>query len=371
MKLFQLVALAATSLFVIGCQQDPGSLTEAGQTPASPDQSFGLKVPANLELQEGVPVQIPIHAWAPASWNAKLRVENLPPGAEFDSQAMVINWTPSYTDGDDAGNNPGPFKAYTFKLYLDSTSDPTLSVSQDLSLRVYNANPPSGLTVDAPGALTEGQPMTTLITVTSGGSTGSIYQLFTEGLPSGAMITRAYGANDKFRLNWTPAYDSARSLDIHWRAVDQNGKTATANTTWQIANVWAPAQIVGPTHIAQTKAARFTFTVENLNGPALPVVSFIHSPTLGQSSITVLQTWLPDGTHAHAGLIAQYDWTAGATPFALNDSVSFQICTGATDAEVAACSAGTNYSVPLAITAPVQPTVVDPTVLPTLLKRNF
>ena len=142
----------------------------------------------------------------------------LPWGAELDSAADILTWTPGFAD------------AGTYEVRLDAT-DGNLTSGEDVTITVTNVNQPP-LFVPLPDMLAmEG--LTTAFTVAAGDIDDDLLSYHVaQPLPPGATFDP-----DSQLVIWTPSFDQAGLHTIHLGVTDSGGLTDTLDVRVQVLNV--------------------------------------------------------------------------------------------------------------------------------------
>jgi hypothetical protein len=160
-----------------------------------------LDLPPGFELQAGTLFQIGLDATDADGQVVTLYVDNLPPGAVFDSRTRMLSWLPGY---DQAG------------LYPDLrivASDGITSTVKTLSLLVRPANAAPLISGVPARSVREGDPIS--VRLSAFDPNGDEVRFESPNLPQGAQLNPLTGL-----LQWTPAYTQAGSYDIALWATD-------------------------------------------------------------------------------------------------------------------------------------------------------
>ncbi len=335
-------------LALAGCKQNP--FPEQGLiTPVTPDPPrqvappYGLKVPARAIFEEGKPGSVSIQAWVPAPGSSRIQVVGLPAGAVFDSANLTINWTPSYSDGNDPADPTSTAREYPIQILLNNTADPTTSLSGETTLVVRDVPQTIQLVGASNSWMDENSatPFTQEIVIQSADFPNGPFQLNAAGLPAGAVLNRSPGSLIAFTLNYTPdssvvrfapgSARNSREFLIELTAVAPNQSKFVKQLKWTVRDTRNYPRISSPGEVTQGPDVNFTLTAEDLNGEVAPRVTLNTPVPFGRAVLTLLREDSPLPADRNPLTIMNVGWVdIPADRVGTRQSMSFNICVNKT-----------------------------------------
>jgi len=171
--------------------------------------------------------------------------ENLPPGAEFDAQALTLRWTPTF---DQSGQ-------YTVTIKL---TDGAFTVSQPLQITVNHVNRPPVVAQPPDQTVDENTPWSLELNINDldKEDEGKLNVTVTN-LPEGAAFDAATNT-----VQWTPTYDQAGTYSgITITASDPAGLSDSKQFTVTVNNVNRSPVLDAVAPVSGTENAPLTFTL--------------------------------------------------------------------------------------------------------------
>ncbi|MFN6997022.1 MAG: putative Ig domain-containing protein, partial [Aquincola tertiaricarbonis] len=163
-----------------------------------------LDLPPSVRLREGQAWSLGVAASDPEGRVLSYWVDQLPPGARFDAQRGVLEWTPGF---DAAGDYPD---------VRFSVSDGRQTVTRSVRFIVDQVNAPPVLAGIPDRLVRQGDPVRFALQGTDADGGAPRYSALD--LPAGATLHAVTG---EFR--WTPGYEQSGTFSIRFRATDDAG----------------------------------------------------------------------------------------------------------------------------------------------------
>lgn len=129
-------------LSLLSCEKDPyPSVGERDlnpvKTPRKVEPQMSITMKSVYELDEGRKTNIKIKIDVPRG-DARIEVDNLPPGASYDEATNLISWTPGMFAGNDPKDPTIKSQIYPVTIWLRSTEDLKEAIKKDINLVVYD-----------------------------------------------------------------------------------------------------------------------------------------------------------------------------------------------------------------------------------------
>ncbi len=240
MKILSLLIL----VFMFGCETDiypdDGEYsTVARDAQKDPADALSMIVDGIYEFKEGVYQEIRIRAQAPEPYEVDMTVENLPLGATFDKEKLVIGWKPGFFDGNELGDPSIKTQTYTFKVWLRSTDPDSEVREKEVSIIVTDV--PQEMTIDGYDSVSidEGKTLSYEFEINNKDYPQGPFSITTVDLPANAKIEAVRGSTNKYRLVFSPGYHhvklSASRTCVGYKCLVYTGKIRVLNPANHIA----------------------------------------------------------------------------------------------------------------------------------------
>ncbi|MFN0038823.1 MAG: tandem-95 repeat protein, partial [Burkholderiales bacterium] len=168
---------------------------------AGGDRAPTIDLPPTIRMREGQALSLALGAFEPDGQALSFLADNLPPGARFDSQRAVFEWTPSFADA-------GEYRDVRF-----SVSDGTHFVTHAVTFIVEQVNAAPVLLGIPDRTVRQGDPIRFQLRAED--VDGDEIVFASPDMPAGASLNPNTGV-----FEWTPPFDLAGDFAIHFRASD-------------------------------------------------------------------------------------------------------------------------------------------------------
>ncbi len=295
------VGAAASVLSLLACQSNPmpelGQMTSQKPVTKPVDKPWGIDCPDQLEFIEGQEGQFQVTGWVPAPGSPVLAIEDLPAGASFSAADQKLSWNPGFADGNNPRNPSLGYRDYPVRVVLFSSDEPRATITKSVLLVVHDTPRPVELTFShADFKLTEGKEFTTDVTIKSSDFPVGPFELFANGLPSSAVISRSETDPSRYTVSYTPSMTDVLYTDAGWSgptekefpisfvAFDPSGNKTVTDVIWNIRDVRKKAEFSAPDSVIQGLDVNFLVTAEDPNGESAPTVTVI-TPGFGEVNL--------------------------------------------------------------------------------------
>ncbi|MBI3350329.1 MAG: putative Ig domain-containing protein, partial [Burkholderiales bacterium] len=309
-------------------------------TTAGANKAPVLDLPPSVRLVEGQAFTLPVIAADPEGHPLSYAANGLPPGARFDSQRNVFEWTPGY----DAA---GEYRNLSFTV-----SDGINTVTRSLTVIVDQANAPPVLGGIPDRTVRQGDPVQFTLRATDIDSQTLTYSA--DLLPPGATLDPNTGV-----FNWVPPLDSAPAYTLRFRVTD--GETTVERAVhFTVLNVNA-APVFAPVVNANVLEGQALTLLLNAVDPDNP--RYVPQVRLADGTLSAPETTLPTVTYSVNGLPdgASFDSVTGTLHWTpdYTQAGSYQLVVTATDnGDGTGTPLSTSMTVPITVLNANRPPVV-------------
>ena len=287
-------------LLFVGCESDPypedaDVQIRESKPQSDPADALSMVVSEKYTFYEGTSHDIRIIAFAEAPYKPELTVEGLPAGATFDSEKLLINWTPGQFDGNSPTNPGATSKNYYVTLMLRSDKPNSEVRVEVVTIEVMDV--PLGIEYDGSDKLLveEGDELSYEFTIHNTDYPQGPFDVKAIDFP--AVIENVAGDPTKFRMTLKPDYhfvkitDPACSTFYGNHCVHFDGNIRITNPAnhikeqpfvLEVKDKRLEPKIVVPAKLTQGLNTSFQVSGYDLNGDNPPKIKLVSdAPTYG------------------------------------------------------------------------------------------
>lgn len=197
------------SLSLTGCKQDPYPETGSysvdpyveGQEPLP---ALAISVSDKIEYREGRNLGIKIRVEVEEPGEPIVKIDGLPDGATFDPKTFMLNWKPTYFQGNDANDASIKARFYPITIWLRSSALPKEYLRKTVNLVVFDIPRDIKIGASRNSSVDENREFTETITITNLDYPQGPFKLLTKDLPANMEIEEL--SPTRFKLKFKPDY---------------------------------------------------------------------------------------------------------------------------------------------------------------------
>ncbi len=278
-----LLLLLPFLLLFTACDQDPypadGDLrTVQRSEPQKPLPALAISVDDKIEYREGRYREYKVRVAVEEPGEPIVKIDNLPEGAEFDPETLIIKWRPDFFAGNDP-NDPGiKSRLYPITIWLRSTELPKEQFRKTINLVVFDV--PQEIDVRPEtrnNSVDENQEFSELINISNADYPQGPFKLLTKDLPANLTVEEV--TPTQFRLKFKPDYFHVNRTVQTRGELKYSGKLIVSNPANHIVekdysitvkDVRRKVNLVAPEEMEQGLDASFQIAAYDLNREVAP-----------------------------------------------------------------------------------------------------
>ncbi len=213
------------------CKKDP--YPETGQRRVDPIEEdkeplpeLSMAVDKNINLKEGRNLSYQIRVAVPDEAEAIVWVDNLPKGAQFDEETLILSWKPDYFAGNEPGDPSKKSVIYPITVWLRSSLDTRRALSEEVNLVVHDRPREIKINTNASSNATEGSLYENIFEIENTDYPNGPFKVTTTDMPPNMEVIKIN--ETKFKLQFTPDYFHV-NRKTQGSSVSYNGKITIAN----------------------------------------------------------------------------------------------------------------------------------------------
>lgn len=317
------LVLLAIALNVYSCKQNPypndGQLRVVQrQEQRQVEPPLALSVEDVIEFKEGRYREYQIRASVKDPGKPVIKIDNLPPGAEFDPATFVLKWIPGYFDGNDPADPSIKSRIYPVTIWLRSSEDSVRALRKTINLVVFDSPQVIDVKSTAGTSVDEGVKYSNTFTISNVDFPKGPFKIETSGLPANTNLTKI--DENTYKLEFTPDYyhvnrkTDGGSKMYRGKIIVSNpaNHTVSKDVDITVQDKRLASKLVTPPNLTQGLDVSFQVVGYDLNKEMSPVVSMTSSrPNFGkfsfqeikneESNSTVLNVFWTDIPPTHNG----------------------------------------------------------------------
>jgi hypothetical protein len=261
------------------------------------EKPWGLDVPEELDLREGVLTEFTIQAHVPAPAVPVLAVADLPVGAEFDAKTGVLKWQPDFSAGNDPTDPLRGMRSYVVKVLLSSSLEPQSAIERTMELKVRDVIRPVEIRWQAPKLeMTEGTAFDTVVEIASLDEPQGPFQFLIAGVPAGVTIAPVLTNPTQFKVHFEPGFDlvgrggsvSNGVISKTWQGeaivIGPSGRKTVSAVDWRVIDRRMDPLVSAPDSLQQGDDVRIQVLSQDPNLETTPEVT-VARPAFGTLDI--------------------------------------------------------------------------------------
>jgi hypothetical protein len=297
MRLYLVLALVVLT----ACKQNPypdsGSLEpREPRTPRQVEPTLSLAIDDVIEYYEGRELRYGIRAAVKEPGLPELSIDNLPSGATFDKEKMILAWKPSFFDGNNPKDPSIKSRIYPITIWLRSSLDQTQAIKKQVSLVVHDV--PREIKVNGNASITvsENQKMVYRFSIANEDYPQGPFKVVTSDFPANTHIIKENENN--YRLEFEPDYYHV-NIRTDGTSKSYKGKIIVANPAnhmqekpvdLRVNDSRLSSKIVAPERLVQGLDVSFQVAAYDLNKEVTPQIELLSNrPGFGQFRTELVQ----------------------------------------------------------------------------------
>ncbi len=225
--ILNLFIVLSISAFMTSCDKDPypqdGNLrTIQNAATVEPTSALPLIISPEVQISEGREMIEKIIVDVPPPGKPIVEVDNLPAGAIFDKENLLIKWRPGFRDGNDPQDPTIKTRRYTIQvtLFTDETDRSGEGETKDMTVTV--ADVPQAFEIDSASYenVVEGDTLVYDFEIKNEDYPQGPFDIYSSDIPANAKLERIDSNN--FRLVYSP--------DFHHVKLNENAVSCSGST---------------------------------------------------------------------------------------------------------------------------------------------
>lgn len=300
-------------LILFGCNQDPypagGSIQgPEPRVPRKVDPPLSMSIDDVIEYNEGKQLKYGIRVSVKEPGVPQVKIDNLPAGAIFDDQKMIITWKPSFFDGNNPKDPAIKSRIYPITVWLRSSLDNTHAIKKQVSLVVHDVPRKIDINGSSTASVYENSKLTYDFSISNADYPQGPFKVVTSNMPANSKIIKIDENN--FRLEFTPDYYHV-NLEKDGDSKTYQGKIIVANPANHMENKLVDitvrdkrlsSKLVTPDTLTQGLDVSFQVAAYDLNKEVTPKIELLSSrPNFGN-----FRTQLVENQENHSSVLNVY-----------------------------------------------------------------
>ena len=284
-RLFILI-LILSSVTLTSCKQDPYP-TEGtfrvdppveGQAPLP---ALAISVSDKIEYREGRNLGLKIRVEVEEPGEPIVKIDGLPDGATFDPKTFMLNWTPTYFQGNDINDASIKARFYPITIWLRSSALPKEYLRKTVNLVVFDIPRAISIGASRNSSVNENSEFTETITISNLDYPQGPFKLLTKDLPANMKIEEVSAT--RFKLSYKPDYFHVNRARGETSKIYE-GKIIVANPAnhieevdykFTVNDVRRESKVVAPESLTQGLDVSFQVASYDLNREISPEVTLL------------------------------------------------------------------------------------------------
>lgn len=296
---------------ISSCNSDPypkiNNTTDGGRTSQDstqdheqPKDPLSMAIDSEVLFTEGRMLEYQFRAEVAAPGKKVVWIDNLPPGATFDEDELIIRWKPSYFDGNDPKDPSIKTRTYYIKVWLRSSILNERSISEKVALTVKDT--PRAVTIEGRDTtqVAEGYKLTYNFSVKNLDYPQGPFKVFTKDMPANTKLTQINDTD--YKVEFTPdfyhvniktdgtsvSYDSKIIVTNPANHIGEKEVEITINDSRLGVNLQTPNTTQIPI-LEQGLDASFQVAAYDLNKEVTPKIELWNEPEFGHFKADLVQ----------------------------------------------------------------------------------
>jgi len=294
--------LSIVLITFIGCESNPypeaKNQRDGVRTPTSqpdprdsekpPKDPLALAIVSQMDFKEGRNAQYQFKVEVRKPGTPIVWIENLPPGAEFDEEQMIISWKPTFFDGNDPKDPTVKVRTYSIIVNLRSSILSEQRIKENVILKVMDT--PRAVTINGSSStsVNEGSKLIYKFDINNADYPQGPFKVLTKDMP--ANTTLVQNSDTEYQLEFSPDYyhvnrsTDGRDLEYNAKIIVNNPANHTGEKEVEITvndkrlgvNLQTPNTAQSPV-LEQGLDASFQIVAYDLNKEITPDIEFTSS----------------------------------------------------------------------------------------------
>jgi hypothetical protein len=201
--------LILSTLTLTGCKQDPyptdGNYSVDPYTEGqAPLPALAISLSDKIEYREGRNLGLKIRVEVEEPGRPIVKVDGLPEGATFDPETFMLNWKPTFFQGNDTNDASIKARFYPITVWLRSSALPKEYLRKTVNLVVFDVPREIDIAANRNSSVNENSQFNETITIRNLDYPQGPFKFFTKDLPPNMKIEEV--SPTKFKLSYSPDY---------------------------------------------------------------------------------------------------------------------------------------------------------------------
>ncbi len=293
------LSLCLSLLVLVSCKQDPypegGEIRGTPTLTQEPLPELSMSVDDVIEFTEGRSRDYIVRATVKEPGKPIVSVDNLPVGATFDPETMVLSWTPGYFDGNDSEDPSIKSQIYPIKIWLRSSEDTVRALRKTVNLVVYDVQRAIDIKPAHTQSVNEGETYTNTFTIDNADFPNGPFKVVLDSMPPNMELTKI--DERTYKLEFTPDHYHVNRKNS--ASVDYTGKIIVSNPANHIQSkdlkisvkdVRLDSKLVAPEVLTQGLDVSFQVVAYDLNKEVSPKLTLESDrPDFGHFEVSTIE----------------------------------------------------------------------------------
>lgn len=209
MKSKKLLVSLCVLFSLAGCKQDPypenGDLRVVQREEQKPvEPPLAMSVEDVIEYKENRYREYKVRVSVKDPGQPLVKVDNLPPGCEFDPDTFLIKWKPTFFDGNDPADPSIKSRIYPITIWLRNSLDPVRALRRTINLVVHDVPQVIEIEPSRTTTVKEGQLFSNTFTIANADYPRGPFKVVTSGMPANTELIKV--DENTYKLEFTPDF---------------------------------------------------------------------------------------------------------------------------------------------------------------------